>query len=526
MPSELSELLERATGTSNAPEPDFADLARRGRHRRRRMHVGSAVALALVVVLAVVNIGRLDRPTVVFDSRPRPGVGAWEPVPPSPLGPRESAVAVSADNHVFVIGGHADVTQGPKQGDIWQDDGAVYDLDARTWTPIPAPPIPTMDRDRLPTPQVLEDGRLLIVNTMSEVAGALYSPATGAWTATGSAPLSGRGGAVVEWTDGKLVVWGGIAGKAGAGLADGAVWDEVTGEWTAVSPAPLAGRGEAAAAWTGDRLLLWGGSRGSAMSDSHQVFADGAAYDPLNDRWEVLPDAPLEGRAGAEALWTGRELVVIGGVGREVLTNRAALEAPQPEPTYSESCNGTQCTGGASVSARTDPNFEQTFYTDGARYDPRNQTWKRAAAPPPGLTQGDVAAAGDMVVGVTRGNLRAAYDVSRDAWLRLGDLPLPEGVQLLAVGDRVVGLNSGEIGLTTINYPRRLGGWVTGATRMGWEVLAEAATPQRSNPAVAATGDRVFVWGGTSVTRDITQGYQGEPGTFVSHDDGAVLTLP
>jgi len=88
------------------------------------------------------------------------------------------------------------------------------------------------------------------------------------------------------------------------------------------------GRMGAVAAWTGRRLLIWGGETGRT---SFVAAADGLAFDPGTDRWSRLPRGPLAGRSQADAVWTGRELIVWGGFGAgsggnpERLTDGAAF---------------------------------------------------------------------------------------------------------------------------------------------------------------------------------------------------------
>jgi N-acetylneuraminic acid mutarotase len=66
----------------------------------------------------------------------------------------------------------------------------------------------------------------------------------------------------------------------------------------------------AAAVWTGSRLLLWGGT---TRPDSNVVPRHGLAYDPRTNSWSPLPQAPLAGRAGPTAVWTGHSMVIWGG---------------------------------------------------------------------------------------------------------------------------------------------------------------------------------------------------------------------
>lgn len=65
--------------------------------------------------------------------------------------------------------------------------------------------------------------------------------------------------------------------------------DAVEGAWSPMSSAPVDGRVGAAAVFTGEEVLVWGG----------RPRADGAAYDPVGDQWRPLP-LRLSARAAAK----------------------------------------------------------------------------------------------------------------------------------------------------------------------------------------------------------------------------------
>ena len=122
-------------------------------------------------------------------------------------------------------------------------------------------------------------------------------------------PLAIRGGHSVVWADGKMIVWGGEGDEAGSVLfADGAAYDPVEDNWSLLSPAPISGRRYHVAAWTGEEMLIVGGV------DER----DGASYEPKSDTWRQIAEspipagpgvgAPIEGTVGS--VWTGSELVV------------------------------------------------------------------------------------------------------------------------------------------------------------------------------------------------------------------------
>ena len=160
-------------------------------------------------------------------------------------------------------------------------------------------------------------------------------------------------------------MWGGSAGSHGAQLhGDGAAYDPSTNSWRMLPPAPLPPTADASAIWTGSEMVVFGGYDDESLG-AFQVTNAAAAYDPSTNRWRTLPPAPLSPRAGAIALWTGKNVIVLGG---------------QPAITTSSL---------------------QSF-GDGAAYSPTTDTWQHIAAPiPPHGHQLDwqtAAQAGDKVL--------------------------------------------------------------------------------------------------------------------------------
>ncbi|HKY49018.1 MAG TPA: hypothetical protein VJQ79_13660, partial [Acidimicrobiia bacterium] len=64
--------------------------------------------------------------------------------------------------------------------------------------------------------------------------------------------------------------------------------------------------------WTGSEMIVWGGEADEIAST---LFSDGAAYDPAKDTWRLLSHSPLSGRRYHSAVWTGDEMLIVGGVG-------------------------------------------------------------------------------------------------------------------------------------------------------------------------------------------------------------------
>jgi hypothetical protein len=66
-----------------------------------------------------------------------------------------------------------------------------------------------------------------------------------------------------------------------------------------------------AAVWTGRQVLVWGGLSGNI--GSWVIPPHGEAYLPATNRWTGLPKAPLHGRMVGTATWTGHKMIVWGG---------------------------------------------------------------------------------------------------------------------------------------------------------------------------------------------------------------------
>jgi hypothetical protein len=75
--------------------------------------------------------------------------------------------------------------------------------------------------------------------------------------------------------------------------------------WSAIPASPFANRSAPLQVWTGRELLVVGGYT------VHNELADGAAFDPSTRKWTVVPPGPFAfGQNDAFAVWDGHELLV------------------------------------------------------------------------------------------------------------------------------------------------------------------------------------------------------------------------
>ncbi|MBL8775405.1 MAG: hypothetical protein JNK12_05720 [Acidimicrobiales bacterium] len=92
------------------------------------------------------------------------------------------------------------------------------------------------------------------------------------------------------------------------------------GPWTRLPDPPLAARHDALAVWTGDEVVVLGGSitppcPGNALCASGLDRIDGAAYDPVAGTWRRIADAPAAVTANAAVVLDGDLYVLESGAG-------------------------------------------------------------------------------------------------------------------------------------------------------------------------------------------------------------------
>jgi hypothetical protein len=168
-------------------------------------------------------------------------------------------------------------------------------------------------------------------------------------------------------------------------------YDPVTAEVARIAPSGLEWRAGAAMVWTGKELLLVGGSNGSGIE---QV---GAAYNPATDSWRRLPDPPgpvdaWDNAITGPAVWTGSEMLIH----REGLAFDPASKKWRSIPSLPGSSRMTEVAvwtgselivwGGCDASIPQCDDVGAGLLTDGFAYNPAAEEWREL--PPSPLVPG------------------------------------------------------------------------------------------------------------------------------------------
>lgn len=194
--------------------------------------------------------------------------------------------------------------------------------------------------------------------------------------------------------------------------------------------------------------------------------------------------APIDGREDHTAIWTGREMVLWGGIAR----------TPAPDPTAED--EGTRAAEPAPITR------EQV---DGASYDPETGRWRRVGSAPVGGRSGHTAVWTDAEMLVWGGQgwdaqdaaddppgpEGAAYDPAARSWRTLPTAPIAGRTLHTAVwtGSEMLvwGGNLAEAESDGAAYVPETG---------RWRLLPPAPLPARAAHTAVWTGSEMLVWGG------------------------------
>ena len=246
-------------------------------------------------------------------------------------------------------------------------------------------------------------GLLLVVAAVGAVAWHARSPAqpqpapgdpwaayTQQWSRLPPPPQA-RAGVALAWTGNELVSLGGAVPGVGRPAGDGFAFDPRTGHWSHIPPAPGPGRTDAYAVWTGSEVLLVGGYGHGGQPPAN------VALDPATNTWRRISEPPIPLPAHVAKVWTGRTLIVWGGDGSGSHASRS-----------------------------------------GAEYVPATNRWRRIANAPITLKSPSAAWTGSQMI-VFGSSIGASYVPDTNTWQRLPPSTLaPEASSIGWIGRRLV----------------------------------------------------------------------------------------
>jgi spore germination protein GerM len=231
------------------------------------------------------------------DLAPPPLAGTWRHLPQAPLTlDLGSATSVWTGRQMIVFGTHKGMNV-----------AAAYDPTAGTWRRLPS----GGKAGTFPPYRSVWTGKEMLV--WGQGTREAFNPATNRWRRLPSSPLLAihEGHGLVVWTGREMIGWGG--GCCGDAFSDGVAYSPATNKWHALAQAPLAGSQHPIGAWTGKELIVLVGNLNPLNGKPWPArLARAAAYNPATDTWRRIASIPAP-RDGANAVWDGRELLVVGG---------------------------------------------------------------------------------------------------------------------------------------------------------------------------------------------------------------------
>ncbi len=227
-------------------------------------------------------------PTQPSDTRNTALRQGWHAIADAPIVGRYAHASAWTGQYVLIWGG----IHKPSDLDPELSDGARYDPATDQWTMLPHAP------DGMSGPaRSVWTGDRWIVRTDHVPDGpvqlASYDPAANEWTQLDTGPLDYGEGYLMVWTGDEVIFWGGHGGDVLNPSAPVA-YNPATAVWRELPAAPISTRTDPVEAWDGSELLVWGGTASCSGGDSTCVeFAtDGAALNPADGSWRMLPAAP------------------------------------------------------------------------------------------------------------------------------------------------------------------------------------------------------------------------------------------
>ncbi|MBL9134517.1 MAG: hypothetical protein JNK85_01550 [Verrucomicrobiales bacterium] len=396
----------------------------------------------------------------------------WRSIDRQSPPPRSAHRAFWSGTEMLVVGGNPVAT--PANTALTALPGLRFDPRLGTWLPLPTNNAPLLPRSAATSIGDTDDWRIewsgseILAWNLRSRTGARCYPRGTEWRrlSTANTP-SPRTAAFTVLTPRGWFVWGGWPTTGSGGpRPDGSMYllDEDT--WTSIptngAPSP---RGSGIALWTGTQVLVIGG-QGLGSGDTAVLLNDTWSYDPTTATWNRLHSGTGQSLGYLDprlALWTGKEALL----------------------------------------------FASSSTSGGLKFDPEERRWT-ALAPMPGifsaLTGASAVWTGKEALiwgGYASGELSRrgfAYDPTRDVWREFStaEAPTPRrihsavwtGTQMMVWG------GNDSTGFPNVGTDLSDGG-IYRPTDNRWLAI-EFPKVQRNFATAVWTGEEILVWGGSS----------------------------
>ncbi|PYK95993.1 MAG: hypothetical protein DME19_21280, partial [Verrucomicrobia bacterium] len=284
--------------------------------------------------------GRVGGSTLATGGRYDPGLDRWLTLSTNGApSPRTGHSMVWSRNEAICWGGTTLPGQDSARG---IDTGGLYDPATDSWKSTAVSPAGRIGHTAVWTgsEMIIWGGTNIHYNDNTSVlrslgTGARFNPVTSSWTAvsTNNAPTPRQNHTAV-WTGTEMIVCGGFGYTQVTNisrqlnptvLGTGGRYNPVTDTWREIEPlGPLQGRTAHTAVWTGEEMIIWGGISTNVNLIPTVFLNNGARYNASLDTWTTISSigAPAA-RTNHAVVWTGKEMIIWGGVGRNT-DNRSA----------------------------------------------------------------------------------------------------------------------------------------------------------------------------------------------------------
>lgn len=212
-----------------------------------------------------------------------------------------------------------------KTGKAVGGPGCLYDPGANAWTQ------PSSNPAAVTAPGVDASASAFYAfgGTTNVDTNALWVMQSGSWTtASSSGAPAARTGPFAAWDSSRLVIWGGTA--SGAAIASGARYASSWQGMTTTSAPSARSVSPRRAGWSAAIGATSSLHVGGVLANNNLAH-DGGVYDSATDSWKTIPSwLSTDDHEWGVAAWTGKELVVWGGLTGSKLVATGDRFAPAP----------------------------------------------------------------------------------------------------------------------------------------------------------------------------------------------------